>query len=260
MGYRIAGAVLAAGVVAAITSGCSASGTATLTVTPVPTTTTATPVPTTTAATSAGTGGANAQGSAPGSVGTGGTNIQDSGPGPAGTGGTSAQATGGAPDPSTPADTGTAGATTTSAPPPAPAAECVDGQIHIRAEDISGANPNFDGTRLIFETTGNTSCWLRGFPAVTMWSPGDTVVHASTSLHSAVYGQNPDFSWNDPAQITIAPGQPAHAVVENTVTDNGRPCPISHTLNVTPPDMMASQPVETAAIHPCSVVVHPVTL
>ncbi len=235
MGHRIAGAVTTAGLLAAITTGCAAKGTGTLTVSPGPATTTAA------------------------STGTGETNTQDGAPVPTG-----APAPAGAPDPgsqSSGTDAGIGDATGTPAPPPAPGpvAECTDGQIHIRAEDISGVNPNYNGTRLIFETTGTTSCWLRGYPAVTMWAPGDTWVHASRALNSAVYGQNPDHSWNDPQQITIDPGQPAHAIVENTVTDNGRPCPVSHTLNVTPPDLTATQPVETAAIHPCMVVVHPIT-
>ncbi|MVU81654.1 DUF4232 domain-containing protein [Nocardia sp. ET3-3] len=214
MKKRFLGAVLFAGALTAVTTGCTPDGSVSVTVSPAPTT----------GAASTGT---------------------PTGGGQSGDGG---------------AQAGDGGASTgTPAPTAAPVSECTNGQIHVRAENLDGGNKNYNGTLLIFETTGDASCWLVGYPGVDMWSPGDKYVHASRTQYSAVFGQNPDHSWVTPQQITVKPGQPAHAVLENTVTDNGRPCPISHTLNVTPPDMTATQPVETGAVHPCSVVIHPIT-
>ncbi|MFJ4650501.1 DUF4232 domain-containing protein [Nocardia sp. NPDC088792] len=233
----VGGAVLA-GMLVAVTAGCTANGSGTVSLSPGPATVSAS-VP------------------AGGPTGSGGTPAPTSAP---------AQDSGGAPDsgggqPSGGGDPAGGGPTGNPAPTPtvAPIAECANGQIHVRAEDLSGSNKNYTGTNLIFETTGDTTCWMVGYPGVDMWAPGDKWVHAARSLYSAVYGQNPDHSFSNPQQVTIKPGQPAHAIVESTVTDNGRPCPISHTLNVTPPDMTATQPVETGSMHPCSVVIHPIT-
>ncbi|WP_460723106.1 DUF4232 domain-containing protein [Nocardia heshunensis] len=144
-------------------------------------------------------------------------------------------------------------------PTVAPISECANGQIRVRAEDMPPTTLNYTGTRLIFELTGDTPCWLNGYPGVDMWAPGDKWVHAYRLDASAAYSTNPDHSLPGPQQITIKPGQPAHAIVENLINDNGHPCAVSHTLKVTPPDMTAMQEVETGVMHPCSVNVHAIT-
>ncbi|WP_169813406.1 DUF4232 domain-containing protein [Nocardia vaccinii] len=144
-------------------------------------------------------------------------------------------------------------------PTVAPIAECANGQIHVRAENLAVSNRNHVGTALIFETTGDTACWMVGFPGVDMWAPNNNWEHAQRSLQGFL-GGNPDHSYSAPQQVTIKPGRPAHAIVEGTTTtDAGKPCPVSHTLNVTPPDMTATQPVETGNMFPCNVLVHPIT-
>ncbi|MGW4126379.1 DUF4232 domain-containing protein [Nocardia sp. NPDC004711] len=233
-----AGVAVLAGVLVAVTAGCTANGNGSLTVSPGPATV-SNSVPT---GGPTGSGGTPAPSGAPASPGPGGS-PDSSGGQPSGAG--------------VPGD----GSTGTPAPTPtvAPITECTNGQIHVRAENLAALNQNYAGTALIFETTGDTSCWMVGYPGVDMWAPGNNWVHARRSLYSAVWGQNPDHSFLTPQQVTIKPGQPAHAIVESTTTDNGRPCPVSHTLNVTPPDMTATQPVETGSMYPCSVVIHPIT-
>ncbi|MFE3060436.1 DUF4232 domain-containing protein [Nocardia sp. NPDC059239] len=240
MKRNTAGVAVLAGVLVAVTAGCTANGNGSLTVSPGPATVSSS-VPT---GGPTGSGGTPAPSGAPASPGSGGS--PDSGGGQPSGGGSPVAGD---------------GSTGTTAPTPtvAPIAECTNGQIHVRAENLAALNQNYAGTALIFETTGDTSCWMVGYPGVDMWAPGNNWVHARRSLYSAVYGQNPDHSFLTPQQVTIKPGQPAHAIVESTTTDNGRPCPVSHTLNVTPPDMTATQPVETGSMYPCSVVIHPIT-
>ncbi|MCU1644087.1 MAG: hypothetical protein JWN03_4362 [Nocardia sp.] len=236
-------ALLVACAFVAATAGCSANGSGTLTVTPGPgaPATVSSAVPTGNPSDSGATPG---PGSAPVSPGSGGSpdagGSQASGADAPGAGGGSA-------------------APAASAPAVAPIAECTNGQIRVRVESMP-PNKNHIGSALIFETTGDTSCWVIGFPGVDMWAPNNNWVHAERSMKGFLGGTNPDFSYSAPQQVTIKPGQPARAVVEGTTTtDAGLPCPVSHTLNVTPPDMTATQPVETGNMFPCNVLVHPIT-
>jgi hypothetical protein len=101
---------------------------------------------------------------------------------------------------------------------------------------------------------GAAKCSLAGFPRVDS-DAGGPLLRAESTPRGYMGGVPEDIDY--PQTITVAPGAPAHAVVEGDAVD-GYPCPTYTALQVALPDATEAFTVP-ATIAACALQVHPVT-
>lgn len=112
------------------------------------------------------------------------------------------------------------------------------------------------GVTLIFSVApGAEPCTLTGYPGVDSGA-GGPLVHAKRTLSGYMGGIRTDI----PPTVTVAPWQPAHAVIEGDTAnpDGDEMCPSYTDTLVTPPDTTDTVTVSAGIAGACHFQVHPV--
>lgn len=119
------------------------------------------------------------------------------------------------------------------------ASPCTNADVGV-ADSGGGAGLGHEDRVLVFTNASRAVCTLQGYPGVAgLNAAGEQVAQASRTPSGYMGGLLPGAS--GPAEVTLAPGQAASAVVEGTDTPQGsQPCPTYPSLLVTPPDLTRS--------------------
>ncbi|MEU6580224.1 DUF4232 domain-containing protein [Nocardia sp. NPDC046763] len=148
-------------------------------------------------------------------------------------------------------------ATSTPQPADTPIAPCASGQVDVTAKGM-GAAMSHDGITLTFSIVDpSQACTLTGYPGMDEITDTGTVIHAERTLNGYIGGL--PAGTETPPTVVVKSGHPAHAIAEGTSCGPyNKPDPKIVKTEVTAPNSTDTRVID-AAVHTCTLEIHPVT-